>query len=356
MDEGAVRHANVVGLGLIGGSVSLALQREGFTVHGFDSDPNRLREAISRGVVADDELRRDAVLGVVATPVAQTVAAALDLLADMDGYVTDVGSTKGAISAHVTDGRFVPGHPMAGSELDGLDGADGSMFERAVWILTPTTATDDDAFEAVAEIVSKMGADVVTLSPNEHDELVAIVSHVPHLAATSLMRLASDESQESLALLRLAAGGFRDMTRIASGRPEIWIDICRQNRDAIVEGLGRFIATLEDVQRMVGAERNEELLEHLDNARRARLNLPSKVGPSNELAEIRIPIADRPGAAAEVFSLAAQLGTNVFDFEVVHSSEGDSGVLVMVIDNSQADLFRGGLLARSFRPAIQRLS
>lgn len=349
-------HANVVGLGLIGGSLCLALQREGFIVHGTDSNVERVATAIERGVIHDSSLAADAQFGFVATPVTQTASAVKQLLSSMSGFVSDVGSTKSHIAHEVDDPRFVPGHPMAGSELDGLDGADGSMFERAVWVLTPTLATSDAAFSAVAELVTKLGADVVTLSPDQHDNLVAVISHVPHLTAATLMGLADARSEEHLALLRLAAGGFRDMTRIASGRPEIWIDICSQNRVAIVGALDSLVDGLRNVRDIVAEGRSVDLLAHLERARRARTNLPTKVGPSAELMEFRIPIPDRPGAAAEVFALAAQLGVNVFDFEVVHSVEGDRGVMVMVVDNSQTELFRGGLMAREFRPAVQRLS
>ena len=111
---------------------------------------------------------------------------------------------------------------MAGSEQEGLDGADAEMFEGAVWVLTPTASTTDTVFAAVASVVSSLGAEVVALPADRHDALVAVVSHVPHLAAASLMSLADQRAEEHAALLRLAAGGFRDMTRVASGHPAIW--------------------------------------------------------------------------------------------------------------------------------------
>ena len=130
-----------------------------------------------------------------------------------------MGSVKGPVAAAVADPRFFGGHPMAGSELDGLDGADAAMFEGAVWVLTPTAETADTTFAAVARIVSDLGAEVVALPPDRHDTLVAVVSHVPHLTAATLMTLADQRAEEHAALLRLAAGGFRDMTRIAAGNP-----------------------------------------------------------------------------------------------------------------------------------------
>ena len=350
------RHANVVGLGLIGGSLCLALKDKGFIVHGTDSDITRVHVALERGIIDDTTVFPTADIGFVATPVAASVDAITQLLAEMSGFVTDVGSVKNDIVARVQSDRFVGGHPMAGSELDGLDGADATMFESAVWVLTPSPQTSDAAFAAVAGIISRLGADVVALPPQKHDELVALISHVPHLTAATLMGLADERSEEHLALLRLAAGGFRDMTRIASGRTDIWLDICQQNRPAIVAALDSLIDGLQHIRQVVQDEDRPALMAHLDRARQARMNLPSRVGPSTELAEVRIPIPDRPGAAADVFALAGELGVNIFDFEVVHSLEGDRGIIVMVVDNHQVDLFKGGLLARTFRPAVHRLS
>ena len=181
---------------------------------------------------------------------------------------------------------------MAGSELDGLDGADATMFEGAVWVLTPSATSSDTAFATVAGLVSRMGAEVVALEPRRHDDLVAIVSHVPHLTAATLMRLADDRSEEHLALLRLAAGGFRDMTRIASGRPEIWLDICEQNRDAILRGLDALIGGLSDMRDVVSRSDRDALMSTLSRARRARMNLPVGAGMPEDLLEARIPIPD----------------------------------------------------------------
>jgi prephenate dehydrogenase len=169
------------------------------------------------------------------------------------------------------------------------------------------------------------------------------------------MTLADDRAEVHAALLRLAAGGFRDMTRIASGHPAIWPDICEENRVAIVDGLDGLIAGLVAIREVVGRGDRDALLGVLTRARQARANLPSRVARPADLSEVRIPIPDRPGAAAEVFTLAAELGVNVADFEVYHSAEGARGVLILLIEAAQGDLFRGGLIARGFRPSVRRL-
>jgi len=246
---------------------------------------------------------------------------------------------------------------MAGSEMDGLDGADAEMFNGAVWVLTPVANTDDRALGSVTGVVTALGSEVVALSPERHDQVVAVVSHVPHLTAATLMTLASDRAEEHAALLRLAAGGFRDMTRIASGHPGIWLDICAQNRPAIVTALDGLIGRLGEIRDVVDRDDRDSLQATLARAREARTNLPGRVTHPEAMAEVRIPIPDRTGAAAEVFTLAAELGVNIASFEVVHMAENSNrGVAVVLVDAATSDLFRGGLIARGFRPAVTPLA
>ena len=178
---------------------------------------------------------------------------------------------------------------------------------------------------------------------------------MPHLTAATLMGLAATRSEEHAALLRLAAGGFRDMTRIASGQPSIWLDICADNRPAILAALDGLIDGLTRVRGIVDTVDRDALLATLTAAREARTNLPTRVSHPESLAEVRIPIPDRPGAAAEVFTLAAELGVNIANFEVVHMLEG-RGVAVVLIDAEAGERFRGGLMARGFKPAVTPLA
>jgi len=349
------RRANIAGLGLIGGSIGLALVERGWHVSGDDLDPARVQRAISMGCVHAAGLDPTAEITIVATPVLAVADQVKRALAETDGVVTDVGSVKNSIAVAIDDPRFVGGHPMAGSELDGLDGADGTMFEGAVWVLTPTASTADTTFSAVAAVVNDLGAEVIALPPDRHDQVVAVISHVPHLTAATLMGLASERAEEHAALLRLAAGGFRDMTRIASGHPAIWLDICAENRTAILSALDGLIAGLQEMRGVVSADDRVALHGLLQRARDARANLPSRVNQPEELAEVRIPILDRTGSAAEIFTLAAELGVNIANFEVVHSLEGNRGIAVVLVDAEKADLYRGGLMARGYRPAVQRL-
>ena len=349
------RRANVVGLGLIGGSVAAALRAAGWQVAGKDEQPERESEARSRGLIDTVGIDGDADVSFVATPVSKTIEAARQLLQATSGVVTDVGSVKSPIVEAIDDARFVGGHPMAGSELQGLDGADAGMFRGAVWVLCPSATTSDASFSAVAALVRELGGDVLAIPASRHDQLVAVTSHLPHLAAATLLSLARSRADDHAAVMRLAAGGFRDMTRVASGHPGIWLDICRQNQGAIVEAIDAMIVGLSDMRDIVKGADSEALLARLSAARTVRANLPGRVRELTDVAEVRIPIPDRPGAAAEVFTLAAELGVNTANFEVSHSVEGDRGVLVMVVDAASVELFRGGLMARGFKPGVSRV-
>ncbi len=349
------RTANVIGLGLVGGSVALGLRERGWRVHGEDSTPGIGARARDMGVIDAIGIHPEAEVTFVAVPVGAVAEQVKRALTETSGIVTDVGSVKAAVCAACDDPRFVGGHPMAGSELDGLDGADGDMFQGAIWVLTPTLATADLTLSAVSGIVRALGAEAIALGPEQHDRVVAVVSHVPHLTAATLMGLASDRSDEHAALLRLAAGGFRDMTRIASGHPDIWLDICAENRPAILAALDGLIDGLTRVRGIVDTVDRAALHATLTTAREARTNLPSRVAHPESLAEVRIPIPDRTGAAAEVFTLAAELGVNIANFEVVHMAEG-KGVAVVLVDAAAAERFRGGLLARRFKPAVTPLA
>lgn len=347
--------AVVIGTGLIGGSIGMALRARGWHVTGRDRDAARAELALSLGAL--DALGSDAAAAVtfVATPVSAVVAEARAALS-RTGVVTDVGSVKAPIVAAIDHPRFVGGHPMAGSEQEGVEGADPTLFEGATWVLTPTASTDAEAYARIRNVVSSLGADVLAVPPQRHDELVAVVSHVPHLTAAALMTLAAEGAEEHQTLLRLAAGGFRDMTRIAAGHPGIWPDICADNRDAILGVLDRLIDTLAGLRTVVEDADRPALLRTLERARHARVNLPSGLARAEALVEVRVPIPDRPGVLAEVTTVAADLGVNVEDLEIAHSAEGERGVLLLLVDAKAGELLRRAFAGLGYRPSVQPLA
>ena len=346
-----------MGVGLIGGSIGMGLRARGWHVHGVDTDGDHLARAVALGAVDAIGWDLGAELTFVATPVGHLVEAATEALAAApDGLVTDVGSVKAPVVAAVGDDRFIGGHPMAGSEQEGVEGADPEMFADAIWVLTPTDGTAGDVLARVRSVVSSLGAEILTLPPERHDSLVALVSHVPHLTAATLMGIAAARSEEHSAVLRLAAGGFRDMTRVAAGHPGIWPDICRENATAIDGVLDDLIGALTAVRAEVSGGDRDGLLRRLETARTARVSLPTGAPRPSELAEVRVPVLDQQGELASITLLATDLDVNIYDLEIAHSAEGDRGVVLLIVESDMVERLKGGLMAKGYRPTSAPLA
>lgn len=251
----------VVGVGLLGGSLGLALKARGMagTVRGVGRQRATLETA--RRVGAIDEIfndaraaAEDADLVVLCTPVG-AVTGRLDEIRDAcapGAVVTDVASTKALICRHAEDTwprplRFVGSHPMAGSEKFGPEHATPDLYRGSVTIVAHCPEADPQAVEAVRGLWTGVGSRVVEMDPQIHDALVARTSHIPHILAACVAELAADAGD----VRAVAGGGFRDVTRVAAGRPELWRDICLTNRDAILEGLLRLGERIDEVRRMI---------------------------------------------------------------------------------------------------------
>lgn len=333
-------HIAVLGTGLIGGSIALGVRarRADIELVGYDPDSaTRARAAELVDRVTEDPIAavRGAALVVLAVPVDRIPAACAVLAAHVDptAVVTDVGSAKVEVVAAgeaAFGERFVGGHPMAGSERHGIEAADGSLFDDAWWILTPTETTHPDAYGRVAALAGDLGARAVAVDPPTHDALVARLSHVPQLTASALVDVAAGAGDRD-ALLELAAGGFRDVTRIAASDPALWVAILRSNSSAVLDALGRVGGALEDAAAMIRGDRWDELAAWLDRARRARLELFAKPVLGAEPVALALPVPDRPGVLAEVTTAAGRLGANIEDLRIIHSTEGGRGRLELVI-------------------------
>jgi len=350
--------ALIVGVGLIGGSVGLCLREAGWKVLGRDRSTSCLERALAVGAIdsiAPVGFLDDVDLTFVATPVGVIANEVEVALRDTTGFVTDVGSVKTPLLQLMENPRFIGGHPMAGSEQEGVDGSRSDLFEGRTWVLTPIETTDDETLATIRSIVSGFGAEVVSLPPAQHDSMVAIVSHVPHLTAASLMGLADERSIEHRSLMRLAAGGFRDMTRIAASHPGIWPDICNENREAIVTELDRLVAALSSVRSIVADGDRDALVSILERARSARLALPALFARAEDLAELRIPVADQKGALAGITMIATELDVSIADIEIAHSVEGDEGVVILLVESANGALLRDGLTARGYKAVMRSL-
>jgi prephenate dehydrogenase len=362
-----VNHVTLLGTGLIGGSIGLGLRRAlpELDVVAFDRDRQVAERAQERGAathVAEDAGRAVAGADVVvlAMPLGefQPILDAIGPQVDGDATVTDVASAKEAVVAagEASLGRrFVGGHPMAGSENRGIEAADPDLFQDASWILTPTASTSSAAYRAAAQLAGVLGAKVVALDPVEHDALVARLSHVPQIVASALVDMAVGGGDRE-SLLGLAAGGFRDVTRIAASDPDLWVSILRTNRKAVLESLASLGHSLAATAALIDKGEWDGLREWLGQARSARVELFAKPDFSGEAVALSLIVPDRPGVLAEVTTAAGKLGANIEDLRIVHSTEGGRGRLELVVaGRGRADALAGALEALGYhvdRPDI----
>lgn len=343
------RRIAVVGFGLVGASFAAAVRAAypDTRVLAVDIDERTLAEAVERGWATDGALPDDPAferfvgdgcdLVVLATPVGAAERYFEDLARwDYRGIVTDTASTKARITALAErvlphPENFVPGHPMAGSEVNGIEGARPDLFKGAHWILCPDADTPAEHFPRLHELVTSIGARVIALPREDHDEAVAVVSHVPHIMASSLVQLASRHADDQQALMRLAAGGFKDSTRIAAGSPELWCGIAFDNKDALSDGLDEIRGIIGAFADALASDDRAALTALLADAAAARRALPVAWVPSTErLLEVRIPMEDRPGVVAEVTTVTSSVGCNIQSIEIDHVTE-DSAVLSLVL-------------------------
>jgi prephenate dehydrogenase len=347
LDEGWSGPVAIVGTGLIGGSLGLALRaaRPRLSVTGFDAAPAQAHGARARGAVtglasSTAEATAGAKVVFLCMPVDQ-IPAALGEVATAAGpgtIVTDVGSAKEAVvgaGEAALGSLFVGGHPMAGSERHGIEAADPGLFDDAPWVLTPTATTSSRAYRVVAEIVGWTGARPVAVDPVVHDGLVARLSHVPQVAASALVDVAVGAGERD-GLTTLAGRGFRDVTRIAASNPELWVAIMRANQKAVLEGLDQLGRRLDQVARLVAEERWSELEGWFAAARSARLEAFAKPVVRGIPVTLSLMIPDRPGVLAEVTTAAGELGANIEDLRIDHSTEGGRGRLELVVSGRAA--------------------
>lgn len=336
----------VVGTGLVGASLAGALRRldEVDEVVGADADAAALALALARGLIdvaapSAKAAAAEADVVVLAVPVSALPAVAAEVGPVMrpGAVLTDVASVKGSVveileAAAGPGVAVVGGHPMAGSHEAGADHASPDLFVGATYLLTPTAHTDMAAYERLHALLAGIGARVLAVDPGRHDQLVAVVSHLPQLAATTLMNLAADRARrEHAELLLLAAGGFRDATRVAASNPSLWVDIAAENRSAIVAVLDEYLGRIAGLRDLVAAGDGDGLRGELTAARAARRALPGKESAGGVLVELRMPIPDRPGVLAEVTTGVGSAGVNIEDFGIEHAPEGGRGTLRLAV-------------------------
>lgn len=359
---------SVIGVGLIGGSIALSLKKApDVRIVGYDVRQDYLDKALTLGVIhaGTTDLQtavREANVIVLAVPVEQ-IYGLLDQLANLSlqkgAILTDVGSTKSGIvtyareriPAHV---YFIGGHPMAGSHKSGVEAATDILFENAYYVLTPSPGTPEEPVARLTQLLSHTNAKIVHMNPDEHDQVVGAVSHFPHILAAALVNQVADYNQENEWHQRLAAGGFRDITRIASSNPRMWRDILLNNREHLLKIAADWRAALDDIMQLVEQADKESIEQFFKRARDFREGLPERQkGALPPLYDLYIDIPDNPGEISRITTLLGAKQINITNIQILEAREDMLGVLRITF-RSQHEMEKGEELLRYFDYNVYR--
>lgn len=330
----------IVGVGLLGGSIGYILKKKGFAskVIGIGRNEERLRRAVELGAIDSFTLDFDSsistvdilIVAVPVTMIASFVKRAAPHLKE-GAIITDVGSTKKSVTQEVeailpSHLRFVGGHPMAGSEKTGVEALDPYIFENAYYVLTRSSKTDPEAYNVVKEMVNSLDATCIEMDVDLHDMSVAMISHGPHVVAAAMVNCADRVDDGSDSVLSLAAGGFKDTTRIASGSPEMWVDICMTNGDKIVDILNCLEHDINDFKEAIRTGDREQLKQLFVSAKETRDSLPGRgKGFSSPMLEFILFVPDEPGIIGRISNTLGEMRVNIKDIEVLHMREDEGG-------------------------------
>lgn len=332
-----------IGFGLIGGSIARALKQinpknvlfsynyygNGRMGKGLDAAlKDRVLDYVTNSL---EEGFPDCDMIFLCAPVLSNIAYLKQLkpLIRKDCILTDVGSVKGNIHQAIEElglnSQFIGGHPMAGSEKTGYENSHAKLLENAYYILTPTREVPPDKVDTLFHMVEEIGAIPLILADKEHDDITAAISHVPHIIAAALVNMVrtSDDGEEKMRTL--AAGGFKDITRIASSSPVMWQNICLTNTSSIKHFLSQYISVLQEVYNSL--EDEAYLYRFFEDAGEYRNSLPGKTGLLKQSYEICLDITDEAGAIAAIATQLAKQGINIKNIGILHNREFQEGVL-----------------------------
>lgn len=341
---------SIIGLGLIGGSLAKAFrERTGITdITAVDSDGSVIEKAladgtISRGFTQLNSLATDSDIIFICTTVKKSVEY-MKLLAEKvkpGSLITDVGSTKEEIlrvaEEHPLKPLFIGGHPMAGSEQEGYASSSSHMFENAYYILTPGRNTPQKAIEAMRSLLSAIGAIPIVMDAFEHDLVAGCISHIPHIVASLLVNLARDLDTPDEKMKLLAAGGFRDITRIASSNPDLWESIVFSNKKQIRQLLARISDMLAGFSLKLELNDTDWVRSFFSDAREYRNSLsaaPKSLLPPEY--SIVVDVVDKPGAIGRLASILGMNGINIKNINVRNNREMEGGSITITLPDAES--------------------
>ncbi len=332
------KRITIIGLGLMGGSLALALgEQGGCAITGFDVSSESMEKAYDRGLIQKKaislkEAVSEAELVILATPVGSFTGICGAIARDLrpGTIVTDLGSVKcpamEAAKALPEDVFFIGGHPLAGSEKGGLEAATATLFENAYYFLTPKEGSQEATINRLKTWVSTLGAFPVIVKAAEHDRILARTSHFPHVMASLLATIVGEEADDTLAAF--TGSGFRDTTRIAAGNPTLWEEILHLNRKELSLCLLQTEEKVREVRQALELEQRLWIHEFLTKGKTFRDQLP-KAGKDYlpEWYQLYVDIKDQPGALAAITTVVAEAGVNIREIEILHAREGDQGAV-----------------------------
>lgn len=342
--------AGFIGFGLIGGSIARTMRRvhPGCTLYAFDLDQDSLELACREGVLnqyfdAVDDRFSSCDMIYLCAPVSVNISY-LNVLKEFiskDCLITDVGSVKTPIQEAVREAglesQFIGGHPMVGSEKTGYVNSNDRLLENAYYFLTPSRNTQFQLSALFSSFITGLGSLAVTLEPEEHDYITASISHVPHIVAAELVHLVRRADHKNGMLKQLAAGGFKDITRIASSSPVMWENICLNNSSNIRNLLSDMVTDLQEVIRELDEQDGQYINNYFKTAGDYRNSVPdNSVGLFEKVHKIYIDIPDEPGTIATTTSQLAFHNISIKNIGIVHNREFEEGVLEIVLYDNES--------------------
>lgn len=349
-----------IGLGLIGGSIAKAIRQyyPDTKIVAFDKNKESLALAVNESItdeictsIDDSFLHCDYIF--LCTPVAFNTAylRQLEPFLHPDLIITDVGSVKTSIHEEVDllhlGKYFIGGHPMAGSEKSGFCNAKAMLIENAYFILTPSSEISDGKVADYKEFVQSLKALPVILDYKEHDRITGTISHLPHIIAATLVNFVKDTDTKNEWMKRLAAGGFKDITRIASSSPTMWQHICLKNRVNISEILGQYIASLSQVKYDIDQSLEEAIYDLFESSKNYRNSIPdASLGPIKKVFAVYCDIVDETGGIATIATILASNNISLKNIGIIHNREFEEGVLRMEFYDELSSLKAANLLRK----------
>jgi prephenate dehydrogenase len=336
----------VLGVGLVGGSIGLAARRRlGAEVAGFDPEAKNLERALELGAIdaaaaTAPDASRGAEIVFCAAPVGALPALAAEALGSTaDAVVTDVGSTKRELVeglSRVPEGaRFIGGHPLAGAETSGVEGARADLFEGARWYLTPTESASGLHYDRLQRAVGELGARPQAIDASDHDRLMATVSHLPHVLADALVSRAAEALAGESERLPEVGPSFRDTTRVAGANPAIWRDILHANRDAVAAEIEAVVGRLEEAARLLRDGDADGIDAWHRAAREDRRSLLEAGLAGGPVTELRLAVENRPGTVAEIALALGRAGVNIEDMALYPAPDMRTGAVSLWVAGAE---------------------